>query len=232
MNHKTNRRFTAALLATSMLAATSANAAIVTLNGDDVSFTFDDATLFGSVYAVIGNSLVFSPSDFEASSSNGAGAQLVSESLVVEVDVTNPSFLITSGSLAEEGSHLLLGSSAVAAASGSLRATSQNNLCSGLACTAVTSFSTGVLAADATVWSTGTTTALSNGGPDTQVTFTLENLLVSVSTEAGAGELAYISKQYVALGVGLTPVPVPPSVLLMGSALVFAGFLSRRRNPV
>lgn len=248
-------RFAAAIAASTLCMAGTASAAMVSLVGDDLTFSFDDSTLFGSNVGVVGNTLVFNPDSFEVHASDGGGSNLLSETIVINVTTNSDSMRITGASLGERGSYLRVGSGTLATATGSIRITSQTTLCDGLACTAAETFQSDNLSTmnALTEWTADATNPMTGWSQDTDVNISLENLLISVATglsesdlSAGAdavndlimsgsvtgdpAEIAYISKQYVGLSVDVAPVPVPAAVYLFGSALGGLGVTSRARR--
>ena len=64
----------------------SANSAIVTVEGNNLTFTYDNSTLFGSAN-VVGNSIFFLPNNFSAQSVNNQGATLSSDIVDVQIKV-------------------------------------------------------------------------------------------------------------------------------------------------
>jgi len=98
--------FKSSLLVLGMTVSMPSSAASVTLFGDDISFTFDDASLFGTGI-VVGNSLIFQPSNFKAESLNGAGTVPASETLIIDVAVTTAGFNIESLGMFEQGDYIV-----------------------------------------------------------------------------------------------------------------------------
>src|SRR3569832_2674100 len=89
-------------------------AASVTLSGDSVDFTFDDTLmgLFGHP-VLSGDTLSFTPVDFPASSTNGAGYTLAANTANIQMTAHN-GYLFSSIDLAERGDYMLLGGGSTA----------------------------------------------------------------------------------------------------------------------
>ena len=69
----------------------SANSAVVTVEGDNLTFTYDDSTLFGSAN-IVGNSIFFLPNNFSAQSVNDQGSTLSSDIVDVQIKVKDEKF--------------------------------------------------------------------------------------------------------------------------------------------
>lgn len=225
-------KFTICLLG---LAGACAHAAIVSIDGDDVTFTYDDATLFGEAM-VIGNNIFFQPTDFLAESLNGEGTVTANETLTVNVKVKPESsgFKLTEFLLAEQGDYKLSGAGSEVDVSGLFKATSQTKLCGLiLPCTDQEIFTAGPLTVSGgvlTEWDVMADINLADTSgwvSDTEVNLTLENLLTA--TTVSDPSQAFVQKKLGGIGVIINPVvPVPASVWLFGSALGFLGWLRRR----
>lgn len=219
----------------------TSNAAVVTLFGDNVSFTFDDSTLYGTGI-VVGDSIFFQPTNFRAESLNGQGAVTASETLNITVEAITENYKITDAIFAETGDYFLSGGDTSVSASGRLQLTSQTTNCetpppfpgfppgTGL-CTDAEIFNVGGLdtVGATTEWSGGTQISLADTlgwTEDTLMTMQIQNNLSA--TTLNNGEQAWIQKKLG--GVGLTVVPVPPAIWLFVSALGAMGWM--RRRPV
>jgi len=212
----------------------SGQATTVTLFGTDVSFTFDDATLFGPGI-VVGNSLVFQPTNFKAESLNGAGAVTASETLIIDVMATTPGYDITSLAMQEQGDYKRKGVEASVAASGRLGVTSTTVNCGViLPCNDASIFNVAGLGdtGGATVaWSGGTSVNLADTtgwGSDTSLQISFQNNLSA--TTLNNGEEAFIQKKLGGVGLIVNPVPVPAALWLFGSGLLALAGVSRRRT--
>lgn len=197
--------------------------------GDDVKFTYDDSTLYGTAMTV-GNSIFFLPTNFRAESNDGSPlTDSVPQTLNITVEVINPNYEITSFELAEAGDYFLDGAGAEVTASGRLQVSSNTTLCGILPCIASSTFDvTGLNVQGVTTdWSSGTSIdLLSEWGADTEVVAQIQNNL-SAST-ATVGETAWIQKKAQLVGLEVTVVPVPAAVWLFISALGLTGFFRRK----
>lgn len=210
----------------------TSQAALVTVFGTDVSFTYDDGTLFGTA-TVVGNSIFFQPPGFSAQSANGAGAVLTSETLIIDVQTTTPGYNLTMLAMVEQGDYIQSGAGASVGASGRLGVVSTTTLCGLIACNDANLFNAGPFAdtGGATVaWQDGTSVDLGTTigwGSDTSVQVSFQNDLTANSLSQG--ELAYIQKKFGAIGLVVNPVPLPAAVWLFGSGLLGLAGIARRR---
>ncbi len=207
------------------LACASAQAALVTLTGNDVKFTFDDSTMFGSGFTV-GNSIFFMPTGFIAQSVNTDGLVTSADNLSITVEMLGPGTAMTQFALTERGDYRLDGSSTSVSATGTYGVNSN---------TSTFSNSNPVSAGPLTVqgaltqWQINSMISLAGTagwGQDTAVTIMLNNILTAQSTVLG--EQALIQKKFGAFGVQITVVPVPAAFWLFGSALALLGWKTRR----
>lgn len=224
------------LLITAAFACGSAQAAMVTVFGTDLSFTYDDATPFGSAI-VVGNSLTFSPTNFKAESLNGQGTVSSNVSLNVDVSVlAGHSYAIDKVQVSEHGDYKLLGPTASVSVGGALTLisytkTDPNNF--GSPYSSINTFNAGSLTQQGgpTLWSAAVIADM-NGQlgwqTDTHLLVKLENLL-SATTLAG-DQQAFVEKKISSVGIQFVPaVPVPAAVWLMGSALLGLFGIGKRR---
>jgi hypothetical protein len=209
-----------------LLAFAPAQAAVVTVMGDDVKFTYDDGTLFGMGYTV-GNGIFFMPVDFIAESNNTDGPVTTSETLSIMVETLSSTDVMTKFALAEQGDYRLTGTTSSVTATGTFTAASDTSAFSDsnpLSAGPLTV--TGAL----TEWTIDSMIDLGDTtgwDQDTSVTLTLENLLTAESN--AIGDSALIQKKFGAFGVEVTIIPVPAAVYLFGSALALLGWRGRRR---
>ncbi len=223
------------LLAVSLLSAlVSAPASAAVIYGDDLKFTYDDSTLYGSAFT-LGNSIFFLPTSFRAESTNGSPATVnESETLNIEIEVTTEGYQITDFLLLEEGDYFLDGAGAEVTAGGQLKVTSLTSPCGILSCSATEVFDIGGLTTQGatTVWSGGTSVDLgaeAGWGADTNVVAQIQNNLSA--TTAISGENAWIQKKANFVGMEITVVPVPAAVWLFLSGLgALVGFGRRAQR--
>lgn len=93
-------------------ACLSVQAATVTVTGDDVQFTFDDSSVFGTA-SVVGNSIFFLPTNFKAQSLNGDGAATANTTLQIRIEVITDGFALRELHMLEQGDYLLNGAGAI-----------------------------------------------------------------------------------------------------------------------
>lgn len=208
-----------------LFACTVAQAAVVTVSGDDVKFTYDDATLFGTGYTV-GNGIFFSPTTFTAESNNTDGLVTVADTLYIQVELLGAGTAMTQFALAEQGDYQLDGTSVSVTATGTFDVSSDTSSYSDS-----NAISAGALTVQGalTEWQIDSLIDLADTagwGQDTAVTLMLDNTLTAESTLLG--DQAMIQKKFGAFGVNVTIVPVPAAALLFASALACLGW--RRRH--
>jgi len=225
-----------ALFFTLILFAATANGASVTVNGDNVKFTYDDSSLYGTAN-VIGNTIFFTPTTFTAESLDGAGLVQTSASLAITIEILPASagLAMNTFQLLENGDYKLNGGGTSVSAVGELTIDSQTSAFSDS-----NLFNAGALTVPGgpTDWSAGTTINLGDTlgwDMDTSVIMTLDNTLSATSSLSGVGEQAFIQKKFEGDAIGITidltasgAVPVPAAVWLFGSALGLLGWLRRR----
>lgn len=218
-----------------LCACLSAQAATVTVTGDDVQFTYDDTSVFGTA-SVVDNSIFFLPTDFKAESLNGDGVATANATLRIRIEVITDGFALRELRLLEQGDYLHNGAGASVQQNGQLAVTSLTQICGGLfPCRSTALFGAGPLTVQGalTEWSAAATVDLGDDpawGADTLVDIQLENLLTATTLNPAVGEQAFIEKKFAAVGVLLEPVaiPVPAAFWLFGSALALLRL--RRRS--
>jgi len=227
------KKLTTGLLVCSALFTAVPNAAIVTLNGADVSFTYDDSSYFG-IANVVGNSIFFQPTNFIAESLNGAGAVSLRDTLTIDVHATTAGYNMSSFLLAEQGDYQLTGASSSISASGRLGVTSMTSNCGlFLPCNDASIFNVTDLntIGALTEWNGSTSVDLADTigwGSDSFVQLSLQNNLLATTTEFG--DDAMIQKKFGAVGITVNPVPVPAALWLFGSGLIgLAAFVRRKK---
>jgi len=207
-------------------------AASVTKCGTDVCFTYDDSTLFGDA-SVVGNSIFFLPTDFIAESLNG-GVDSTNTTLNIEVNAITAGFDMSQFLLQEQGDYYLDGEGASVSAGGLFAVTSTSKTCPDggfFPCRIEQIFNADPMTTQGAFdeWSVAAAIDLASEGDwgtDSSVIMTIENIITA--TTLNDGEEAFIQKKIA--GVGITVVPVPAAVWLLGSALGGLGFMGRRRK--
>ena len=223
-----------------LLLASTANSLVVTEFGTDVSFTYDNATFFGAG-TISGNNIFFTPDAFLAQSFDGIGpADLVTDTLNIDVNATTGGFNLSSFLLIENGDYKLDGVGADVDATAFLQISSNTNVIgcgvSGFdLCQDTFLVNAGPLAdtgGASALWSLGGNIDLSDTigwEVETSVNITLQNNLLADTTSVG--ELAFIQKKFGVIGITVNPIPVPAAVWLFGSGLIaLVGFAKRRQS--
>lgn len=211
------------------LASFTTNAALITQNGTNVSFTYDDATAYG-IGNVVGDVIFFTPTGFLAESLDGAGIVTATATLNIDVAAIKTGFAMSSFSVSEEGDYRQKGAGALAAADGYLAATSLTTLCGTSTCRDTTIFNSGVLADTGgalSLWNMGGSLNLANvagWGSDTEVRLTIQNNLTTETL--ASGEIAFIQKKF---SISIPQVPVPAAVWLFASGLIGLVGMARRK---
>jgi len=213
-----------------------ASAASVTTCGDDVCFTYDNSTAFGSAN-VVGNNIFFLPTNFIAESTNTQGAVSTNSTINILVKASTAGLTISRVFLQEQGDYFLEGAASSASAGGMFAATSTTTVCptgntmfAFFPCREQRLLNAGALTTKGAFadWSVSSFIDLNknkNWKSDSSVYLTIENRLAA--TALTQGDQAFIQKKIV--GAGITVVPVPAAVWLLGSALGLLGFARRKR---
>jgi hypothetical protein len=203
----------------------------VTLTGTTVSYSFDNAELglFGTA-SVSGDELVFTPSNFEATSVNGLPGFAVS-TLHVTVSA-NTGYQLSSFNLTEGGSYSQSGIASVDVTGVfgvlDIEGTTDNYLSAAIQATAAFDGTSPNWTAQAGV----TLPATGWGGTDDlvgSVSLTISNQLYAYT---GIGGAASIAKEFVNLSAITTeittPVPEAQTYAMMLAGLGLVGFMARR----
>jgi len=208
----------------------TAFAASVTLAGNTVDFSFDDALLglFGPA-SVSGDTLYFTPTDFTATSSNGAGFVLANDTANIRI-AAHDGWSFGNLGLVERGDYLLLGSGATVDVGGQMRvfdiAAPLTDTTASIAPLVPLNL-TGLPTHD---WTVQASIDLSAWDGVQAINVTLENLLLA-STSANAS-LAFVEKKFVGLTPFMAAAPVPEAetyaMMLAGLGLVGLAVARRR----
>jgi hypothetical protein len=205
------------------------NALAVTLNGSTVSYSFNSADLglFGSA-SLSGDDLVFTPTNFTASSSNGGNAHQT-----IHITVTaKPGYQLSAFNLTESGAYTLT-SGAYVTVTGNITATNiggtsfPNNVGN------ISSTTPTTVVGSNTAWiaNAGVTLPTSWGGPNGigSVDLMVTNQLYATSPIDGFSQ---IWKNAVGINVvtGVSPVPEAQTYAMMLAGLGLVGFMARRRS--
>lgn len=208
----------------------AAYAASVTLTGTNVDFTFDDTLmgLFGQPQ-IAGDTLFFTPTNFEAQSLNGTGLDFTRDTVNIKV-TAHSGWNFDSVSLLERGDYLLLGNGSTADVTGQIRvfdtAMPLTELTDNIMPTGplnMTGVPTRNWNADASV----DVSAWNSGGT---LNVTIENLLLASTSSPGA--LAFVEKKFAGLTLVTTPVPEADTYTMLLAGLGLVGFMVARRKRV
>jgi hypothetical protein len=204
------------------------SAAPVTLTGTYLSYSFDDADLglFGAA-SLSGDNLVFTPSNFTASS---GGVQFSFQTINITVSA-NTGYLLSAFNLTESGGYSLTGDGASFGVTGTFAAldiegTTGNYIPMTIGASAPLDGATSGWTALAGV----TLPATGWGGADGMVgsvKLTLSNQLYAT---ASSGSAASIYKDFVGISAITTPVPEAQTYAMMLAGLGLVGFMVRRRS--
>ena len=209
-----------------VLASSTVSAATITQLGDNVSFTYDDATMYGAG-SVVGDTIFFTPTAFQAEAIGVSGYDFTTDTLNIDVLSITSGYSMSMFTLYEDGDYRSDGSGASVAADGFFRATSKTTLCGSPPCQDEVLFDAGTLAGTGgsnALWDMGGSLDLS-WGSDTEVTLTIQNNLTAETL--ASGEHAFIQKKF---SVSIPQVPVPAAVWLFGSGLIGLVGVARRKK--
>lgn len=213
-----------------LVVAHASSAALITLNADRFSVTYDDAQtgLYGQGFLSGSlDTLYFQPSAFSALSGGGPASTLASLQLSFTI---NPGYTFAGLNFAESGHYFLFGSGTVGV-DGSLQAVNADT-----AASVILSLAPGVppdVPGNSISWEATGSFGSGLGVPQTLL-ITLDNELLA---NAPAGELSFIQKTYVGFQVVAVAepasVPEPSSwvLLLVGMLAALLAGSRRVRKP-
>jgi hypothetical protein len=248
----TNKIFGAGLLVATLMAASTTYASTVctgtlvgttcTLEGTNIKWIYDvnkdaAALTWFDAPTLIGDSIRFLPTAFRAESLNGAGTVTASANFIFDHVISKNGSNILAISSVDFGDYSILGGNRVSADL-YLQAVNQTDPL-GLV-SQVTNFNTNVATGGvATPWSLSNTLT-TIGGPSPSPFHTLNSavdLTVNIqdtlsATTSASGQDAWIQKKIQLDALTVSPVPVPASVWLLGSALGGLAFMRRRKAQV
>ena len=216
-------------------------AALVQVSGNTVNFIYDDAQvgvgLFGAP-SVVGDSLVFSPTTFNAESVNGVGVHTgtvtdsQSASFSFRVVAKSATTVLDGASATEAGAYSMTGVGTLVDVDSTMKVSDFNDPVFG-------PFDTGLLAPSDLSLVTGASEAWnSSGGVDlstvmwdgvNDIEVVLTNVLTAQTMLGEAGS-AYIDKSNITIDIATTVVPVPAAVWLFGSGLLGLAGIAARKN--
>jgi len=205
----------------------SSNAALITTNGSNVSFTYDDSLLglFGPA-SVSGNSLIFAPTNFSASSTISSPFDFTNSSFTVTINSLGN--YINKISLVESGNYIKLGGSADVTASGTLTTTDLTNTLTSISniTPTVVPFATTDFQNPVGNWEAKANENVLNSF---SVLANINNILGTQKFQTS--DYALINKLSVSLtATTVTAVPLPQAVWLFGAGLMGLLSFSKRKN--
>lgn len=226
MNHMATGMF---LLAQAFSGA--AFAASVTLSGNRVDFTFDDTLmgLFGQP-VLSGDTLSFTPVNFQATSTNGVGNTLAANTVNIQM-TAHKGYLLSSIDLAERGDYMLLGNGSTADVAGQVRVYDALDPAKNAMTNIVHGAAMDQTGDNTHPWTAAASTDLSGWTGARSVNVSFQNLLVA--STSGPSSLAYVDKKYgglTAATAAVTPVPEAQVSAMMLAGLGLVGWKIRRRR--
>lgn len=214
--------------------STAAHAASTTQCGNTVCFTWDDQpSLFGTP-TVVGDKILFDPTEFVAKSLNGEGVVSTNATVNITIDVM-AGYIFDSASLTEAGDYFLWGSNSAVSVGGQLRVRDNaNTLLETDSITAGGAFDIFNTPLDATPhnWEASANVSLAGAEWDgvRRVVLKIENMLNAYTYFDDTGALqAFIEKKEVGVSVG-TVIPIPAAVWLFGSGLLGLVAIARKKS--
>jgi hypothetical protein len=209
----------------------AALAASVTLAGSTVDFTFDDALLglFGPAN-LSGDTLYFTPIDFEAKSLNGAGFALTHETINIQI-AAHEGWTFATLDLVEKGDYLLRGKRNSADVGGQIRVFDTEMPLIDVSTSILPSASLSQKGLPTHNWTALASTDLSGWDSVQTINVTVESLLLS--NALAPSSLAFVEKKFVGLTPimeSVTPVPEAETYAMMLAGLGLVGFAAARRR--
>ncbi len=224
---RVNKKLAAGMILLGQTLTGGAFAASVTLSGATVDFSFDDSMLglFGAARTA-GDTLYFTPRNFVAQSSNGAGYVLTNETINIEV-TARQGYDFSSFGFTEKGDYLMLGSGTSVAVTGQVRLFDVANPNVDITSTLLPANPMTHVGVPTDNWIAQTSTNLSAWNTANTINVTVENLLLASTSLPNS--LAFVEKKYVGLSFVTTPVPEAETYAMMLAGLGLIGFVVRRR---
>ncbi|MBW8372226.1 MAG: PEP-CTERM sorting domain-containing protein [Thiobacillus sp.] len=209
----------------------AAFAAPVTLTGNAVDFSFDDALLglFGQAN-VSGDTLYFTPVGFKAQSLNGAGFALANDTMNIKMTARD-GWSFAGLEVRERGDYLLLGTGSTADVGGQIRVFDVARPLTDLTASIGASAPLDLTGMPTHNWQANATLDLGDWNDAQAVNVTIQNLLL-VSTGT-ASSLAFVEKKFVGLTpfmLAVTPVPEAQTYAMMLAGLGLVGGMAMRRR--
>ncbi|MHB1091846.1 PEP-CTERM sorting domain-containing protein [Thiobacillus sp.] len=205
----------------------------VTLAGNTVDYTFDDAMLglFGPA-SLSGDVLSFTPVDFQAKSLNGAGYALANSTMNIQM-TAHDGWMFSSVGLLEKGDYMLLGAGSTAAVGGQVRIHDVSAPLIDMTASIESSVPLDHTGLQTTNWTAQASADLSPWTTARTLNVTVQNLLLASSDTASS--VAFVDKKFVGVNPGMTavtPVPEAQTSALMLAGLGLIGWKIRWRRAV
>lgn len=219
-------RFLRALCSAALILPLVSKAAIVTQMGDDVVFTYDDSTKFGTGI-VVGNTISFSPDNFRAEVIPGSGFDFDNDVLDIDITVKDGlTLVLDSITTTEVGDYALFGSDTFVSAS--LYTEVDSNTWGAIPVNAVTVDTGNITTPNDNTLSLWNLTNINNWGweNETSVTFTIQNNLTAYA--GSSSEFAWIQKKDGTVSIDVQVVPLPGAAIFFISAMGSVFVLRRK----
>lgn len=186
--------------------------------------------LFGTP-EVFGDTIVTLPTDFRAESLNNGGAVSVNDNRTIQV-IAKPGFQIDGVKILERGDHYMKGTGTSVDVDGLFNVFDPNNLFGGPSLTQSLIISGDLTIIDESLHTWTGSTDFDLTGPAwggiNHISIGLQNNLNA--TASALGEIAWIEKKVVGIGLVSSPVPVPAAAWLFASGLLAIAGLARARR--
>ncbi len=209
--------------------ATTSHAALITQFGDNVSFTYDDSTPFGTG-SIVGDALSFNPVSFIAEATGSNDSDYQSLQLAVRVQTLSANTFVNLVSINESGDYRLMGPTS----SVSLNASLNIDLDQDNTADIISPFgpNTSLTNNDGNFhnWSAQHFENLS-AFQDNSIDLVLTNNLAAFTFSDDSSAFIQKKLDQVGIAVNITPVPLPATGVLLGSALIgLLGFSKRKAH--
>ena len=239
MNSSKSQVLKCLLLACTSFAASTANAAPVTLIGTNFDLIYDSslAGLFGTP-TLTNDSIFFTPVNFKAESLNGNGVVTANSTINLSI-IEHANKNITGFNLLERGDYRLVDAGSVVGVGGQTRVFDLSNpfIENNMAITSASNFSiiNSIIDSSTHNWTSSSNVSVIDPqwANTTSYNYTIENLLTAYTDPAGTGpKVAFIEKKFAgsSISIVVTTVPEANTYAMLLAGLGLMGFISRRRK--
>lgn len=227
------KTLTAGIFLLSQTLSSAAFAASVTLAGNTVDFTFDDAMLglFGQA-SLSDDTLFFNPVNFKAMSLNGVGYALTNDTMNIQISA-HAGWAFSAIDLVEKGDYLLRGSASTAEVTGQMRIFDIVKPLVDVTASILPAGPLDQMSVSTQNWGAGASADLTSWNSAQAINVTVENLLLA--TTGAPSSLAFVQKKFVGLTptlLAVTPVPEAETYAMMLAGLGLVGFAVTRRRAI